>query len=38
MAIVPELRGRLVLAWRSTGPMSPAANVLVDKARRLLRA
>ena len=38
MAIVPELRGRLVLAWRSTGPMSPAANVLVDKARRLLKA
>src|SRR6478752_887781 len=27
----------LVLAWRSGGPMSPAARVLVDKARRLLR-
>jgi DNA-binding transcriptional LysR family regulator len=37
MAIVPELRGRLVLAWRSGGPMSPAARVLVDRARRLLR-
>jgi len=35
--IVPELRGRLVLAWRSGGPMSPAARVLVGKARRLLR-
>jgi DNA-binding transcriptional LysR family regulator len=35
--IVPQLRGRLVLAWRSGGPMSPAARVLVDKARRLLR-
>lgn len=37
LAIVPRLRGRLVLAWRSDGPMSPAARVLVDKARRLLR-
>jgi DNA-binding transcriptional LysR family regulator len=37
LAIVPQLRGRLVLAWRSGGPMSPAARVLVDKARRLLR-
>jgi DNA-binding transcriptional LysR family regulator len=37
LAIVPELRGRLVLAWRSDGPMSPAGRVLVDKARRLLR-
>ncbi|MFG1934265.1 LysR family transcriptional regulator [Mycobacterium sp. NPDC048908] len=36
LAIVPELRGRLVLAWRSGGPMSPAARVLVEKARRLL--
>ncbi len=36
VAIVPELRGRLVLAWRSGGPMSPAARVLVEKARRLL--
>jgi DNA-binding transcriptional LysR family regulator len=37
ISIVPELRGRLVLAWRSGGPMSPAARVLVDRARRLLR-
>src|SRR5262249_8135289 len=36
VAIVPELRGRLVLAWRSGGPMSPAARVLVDRARRRL--
>jgi DNA-binding transcriptional LysR family regulator len=38
LAIVPQLRGRLVLAWRAGGPMSPAARVLVDKALRLLRA
>jgi DNA-binding transcriptional LysR family regulator len=37
LVIVPELRARLVLAWRSDGPMSPAARVLVDRARRLLR-
>lgn len=37
LTIVPHLRGRLVLAWRSDGPMSPAARVLVDKARRLVR-
>jgi len=37
LTIVPQLRGRLVLAWRSDGPMSPAARVLVEKARRLLR-
>ncbi|MCV7226689.1 LysR family transcriptional regulator [Mycolicibacterium komossense] len=37
LPIVPELRGRLVLAWRSAGPISPAARVLVEKARRLLR-
>lgn len=36
VGFVPELRGRLVLAWRSEGPMSPAARVLVDRARRLL--
>jgi DNA-binding transcriptional LysR family regulator len=36
LKIIPQLRGRLVLAWRSGGPMSPAARVLVDKARRLL--
>ncbi|PEG35130.1 LysR family transcriptional regulator [Mycolicibacterium agri] len=37
LAFVPELRGRLVLAWRSAGPVSPAARVLIDRARRLLR-
>jgi DNA-binding transcriptional LysR family regulator len=37
LAVVPRLRGRLVLAWRAEGPMSPAARVLVQKARRLLR-
>jgi DNA-binding transcriptional LysR family regulator len=37
LTIVPQLRGRLVLAWRSDGPISPAARVLVDRARRLLR-
>jgi DNA-binding transcriptional LysR family regulator len=36
-AIAPELRGRLVFAWRSSGPMSPAARVLVEMARRQLR-
>jgi DNA-binding transcriptional LysR family regulator len=38
LTIVPRLRGRLVLAWRSSGPMSPAARVLVNKARELLSA
>jgi DNA-binding transcriptional LysR family regulator len=33
LAIEPELRGRLVLAWRSAGPISPAARALVEKAR-----
>ena len=33
----PDRRGRLVFAWRSWVPMSPAARVLVDMARRLLR-
>jgi DNA-binding transcriptional LysR family regulator len=37
LTIVPGLRGRLVLAWRASGPMSPAGRVLVDRARRLLR-
>jgi DNA-binding transcriptional LysR family regulator len=37
IAVTPELRGRLVFAWRSSGPMSPAARVLVDMARRQLR-
>jgi DNA-binding transcriptional LysR family regulator len=37
LTFVPEFRGRLVLAWRSAGPISPAARVLIDRARRLLR-
>jgi DNA-binding transcriptional LysR family regulator len=37
LTFVPELRGRLVLVWRSAGPISPAARVLIDRARRLLR-
>jgi DNA-binding transcriptional LysR family regulator len=37
LPIVPQIRGRLVLAWRSAGPISPAARVLIDRARRLLR-
>jgi DNA-binding transcriptional LysR family regulator len=37
LAIVPEIRGRLVLAWRSDGPISPAARALIERARRLLR-
>ncbi len=36
VAIKPEMRGRLVLAWRSTGPMNPATWVLVQMARRLI--
>ncbi|CDO06376.1 LysR family transcriptional regulator [Mycolicibacterium cosmeticum] len=36
IAIVPELRGRLVLAWRAAGPVSPAARALVEMARELL--
>jgi DNA-binding transcriptional LysR family regulator len=32
----PQLRGRLVLAWRSEGPVSPAARALIERARRLL--
>lgn len=35
--IAPELRGRLVFAWRADGLMSPAARVLVEMARRRLR-
>ncbi|MGV0850043.1 LysR family transcriptional regulator [Mycolicibacterium phlei] len=36
LAITPELRGRLVFAWRAAGPMSPAARALVTMARRRL--
>ncbi|MGP3983629.1 LysR family transcriptional regulator [Streptomyces sp. KR80] len=34
----PELRGRLVFAWRADGPNSPAARVLVSRACGMLRA
>jgi DNA-binding transcriptional LysR family regulator len=34
----PELRGRLVFAWRADGPNSPAARALVSRARGMLRA
>lgn len=37
LKITPVLRGRLIFAWRSGGPMSPAARVLVQMARRRLR-
>lgn len=37
LPIAPELRGRLVFAWRADGLMSPAARVLVEMARRRLR-
>lgn len=37
VAIIPELRGRLVLAWRSSGPVSPAARALIGMAREHLR-
>ncbi|MCV7424432.1 LysR family transcriptional regulator [Mycobacterium yunnanensis] len=36
VSIRPELRGRLVLAARSTGPVSPAAAALLQTARRLV--
>jgi DNA-binding transcriptional LysR family regulator len=32
----PELRGRLVLAWRAGGPASPAGRALVSLARATL--
>jgi len=35
--ITPELRGRLALAWRASGPISPAARALVDLARERVR-
>jgi DNA-binding transcriptional LysR family regulator len=37
LTITPEMRGRLVLAWRSSGPVSPAARAVVQMARRLVR-
>ncbi|MGO4446145.1 LysR substrate-binding domain-containing protein [Mycobacterium sp. 2YAF39] len=35
--ISPELRGRLALVWRSSGPISPAARALIDLARKHVR-
>lgn len=32
----PGLRGRLAFAWRAHGPVSPAARVLVERARKAL--
>jgi hypothetical protein len=29
----PEMRGRLALAWRTAGPVSPAARALIAHAR-----
>ncbi|TFV55375.1 LysR family transcriptional regulator [Mycobacterium sp. PS03-16] len=37
LRITPRLRGRLVLAWRAAGPVSPAARALIGLARRHLR-
>jgi DNA-binding transcriptional LysR family regulator len=34
--IRPQLRGQLVFAWRTDGPISPAARALIGRARRLL--
>ncbi|GGY01194.1 LysR family transcriptional regulator [Streptomyces hiroshimensis] len=32
----PGIRGRIALAWRSTGPVSPAARALLDRLREAL--
>jgi DNA-binding transcriptional LysR family regulator len=37
LPITPELRGRLALVWRASGPVSPAARVLIGLARARLR-
>jgi DNA-binding transcriptional LysR family regulator len=37
VAIAPQLRGRLALAWRARGPVSPAARALIGMAREHLR-
>ncbi|MGV9798006.1 LysR family transcriptional regulator [Mycobacterium sp. NPDC003449] len=36
IAIRPEPRARLALAWRATGPISPAARSLIDMAAELV--
>lgn len=37
LPITPQLRGRLVLAWRAVGPTNPATSVLVQMARHRIR-
>lgn len=32
----PEMRARIVLAWQSGGPSSPAAKVLLDRLREVV--
>jgi DNA-binding transcriptional LysR family regulator len=32
----PQIRGRLALAWRAEGPISPAARALISRARAVL--
>jgi DNA-binding transcriptional LysR family regulator len=34
----PQLRGRLELAWRTDGPIRPAARALISHARRMFNA
>ncbi|MFH8336723.1 LysR family transcriptional regulator [Streptomyces sp. AM6-12] len=34
----PRARGRVALAWRTRGPLSPAARELLDRLRRTMRA
>jgi DNA-binding transcriptional LysR family regulator len=36
LMITPKLHARLVLAWRSTSPISPATRAFVEKARSRL--
>ena len=38
LSIVPALRARLAVAWRGTGPVSPAARILTDMAQHVTRA
>ncbi len=34
----PEIHGRLAVAWRTTGPISPAARALINHARATLKS
>jgi DNA-binding transcriptional LysR family regulator len=38
VAIMPPMRGRVALAWRTDGPVSPAARALIGRARKSLGA